>query len=194
MLETILTEGLTLEEENARLRAVVVALMDRSERAQSPSRPMGQLSHVVALEQQVRTRTRDLAETLDRLRVANARLSQAERDAIDARNHLADALEAMGEGFAMFDASDTLTMWNSRFCADLPDVRRRLGPGLSFRDYVRIVSESPALNLPDVNARRLWVTQRIDSHRRRDVNFMVPLVEDQWLQVSDNAWRQAGQP
>ncbi|WP_296473795.1 PAS-domain containing protein [Roseinatronobacter sp.] len=192
MLETILTEGLTLEEENARLRAVVVALMDRSERAQSPSRPMGQLSHVVALEQQVRTRTRDLAETLDRLRVANARLSQAERDAIDARNHLADALEAMGEGFAMFDASDTLTMWNSRFCADLPDVRRRLGPGLSFRDYVRIVSESPALNLPDVNARRLWVTQRIDSHRRRDVNFMVPLVEDQWLQVSEQRMASGG--
>ncbi|ATX64970.1 hybrid sensor histidine kinase/response regulator [Roseinatronobacter bogoriensis] len=192
MLETILTEGLSIEEENARLRAVVIALMDRSERAQSPSRPMGQLSHVVALEQQVRTRTRDLAETLDRLRVANARLSQAERDAIDARNHLADALEAMGEGFAMFDASDTLTMWNSRFCADLPDVRRRIGPGLSFRDYVRIVSESPALNLPDVNARRLWVTQRIDSHRRRDVNFMVPLVEDQWLQVSEQRMASGG--
>jgi signal transduction histidine kinase len=192
MRETILTEGLSIEEENARLRAVVIALMDRSERAQSPSRPMGQLSHVVALEQQVRTRTRDLAETLDRLRVANARLSQAERDAIDARNHLADALEAMGEGFAMFDASDTLTMWNSRFCADLPDVRRRIGPGLSFRDYVRIVSESPALNLPDVNARRLWVTQRIDSHRGRDVNFMVPLVEDQWLQVSEQRMASGG--
>ncbi|TQM91816.1 hybrid sensor histidine kinase/response regulator [Roseinatronobacter monicus] len=192
MLETLLTDGLSLEEENARLRAIVVALMDRSERAQSPSRPMGQLSHVVALEQQIRTRTRDLAETLDRLRIANARLSQAERDAVNARNNLADALEAMGEGFAMFDASDTLTMWNSRFCADLPDVRRRIGPGLSFRDYVRIVSDSPALNLPDPQARHKWVTQRMDSHRRRDVNFMVPLIDDQWLQVSEQRMASGG--
>ncbi|PZX42294.1 hypothetical protein LY56_01989 [Roseinatronobacter thiooxidans] len=192
MLETILTDGLTPEEENARLRAVVLALMDRSERAQSSGRPMGQLSHVVALEQQIRTRTRDLAETLDRLRVANARLSQAERDAVNARNNLADALEAMGEGFAMFDATDTLTMWNSRFCADLPDVRRRIGPGLSFRDYVRIVSDSPALNLPDMQARQRWVAQRMDSHRKRDVNFIVPLVEDHWLQVSEQRMASGG--
>jgi two-component system, sensor histidine kinase len=186
MVDSILTAGLSLEEENARLRAIVTALIERSERAaQGPNRPVGQLNHVVALEQQIRTRTRDLAETLDRLRVANARLSQAERAAVRARNSLADALEAMGEGFAMFDASDTLTMCNSRFCADLPDVRHRIGPGLSFRDYVRIVSESPALNLPDAMARAEWVRNRLESHRRRDVNFMVPLVDDQWLQVSE---------
>ena len=186
MPEDFLSDSLSLEEENARLRAIVRALMDRSERVtQSASRPVGQLSHVVALEQQIRTRTHDLAETLDRLRIANARLSQAERDAINARNALADALEAMGEGFAMFDAKDRLTMWNSSFCADLPDVRRRIGPGLSFRDYVRIVSESTALNLPDRQARQHWVMQRLESHRRRDVNFMVPLTDDQWLQVSE---------
>jgi len=186
MPDTILGAGLSLEDQNARLRAIVAALIERSERAaQGPNRPVGQLNHVVALEQQIRARTRDLAETLDRLRVANARLSQAEREAVSARNSLADALEAMGEGFAMFDPSDTLTMCNSRFCADLPDVRHRIGPGLSFRDYVRIVSESPALNLPDAMARADWVRKRLDSHRRRDVNFMVPLVEDQWLQVSE---------
>lgn len=193
MLENLFTEPLSLEEENARLRAIVAALMDRSERAtQSPNRPISQLSHVVTLEQQIRTRTRDLAETLDRLRVANTRLSQAEREAVAARNALTDALEAITEGFAMFDAQDRLTMWNSRFCADLPDVRHRIGPGLSFRDYVRIVSESPALNLPETMLRRDWVAQRLDSHRRRDVNFMVPLIEDQWLQVSEQRMASGG--
>ena len=193
MSESFLTDDLTLEEENARLRVIVRALMDRSERiTQGTSRPVAQITHVVALEQQVRARTRDLAETLDRLRVANARLSQAERDATGARNALADALEAMVEGFAMFDAQDRLTMWNSRFCADLPDVRRRIGPGLTFRDYVRIVSESAGLNLPDPVTRRDWVVQRLENHRRRDVNFMVPLVEDQWLQVSEQRMSSGG--
>ncbi len=193
MLENLFTDSPDLEEENARLRAIVAALMDRSERAtQSTNRPISQLSHVVTLEQQIRARTRDLAETLDKLRVANTRLSKAERDAVAARNALTDALEAITEGFAMFDAQDRLTMWNSRFCADLPDVRRRIGPGLSFRDYVRIVSESPSLNLPQTTLRRDWVVQRLDSHRRRDVNFMVPLIEDQWLQVSEQRMASGG--
>jgi hypothetical protein len=67
---------------------------------------MGQLHHVVALEQQIRARTRDLAETLDRLRIANARLSQAERDAVRARNSLPTRWRPWAKGFAMFDASD----------------------------------------------------------------------------------------
>lgn len=193
MSDRLLPEGLDPEEENARLQVILRALMDRSERGtQSPNRALGQLSHVVALEQQVRARTRDLAETLDRLRIVNVRLSQAERDAVGARNALADALEAMGEGFAMFDARDRLTMWNSRFCADLADVRRRIGPGLSFRDYVRIVSESPALHLDTPDARKDWVAQRLNSHRRRDANFMVPLVGGRWLQVSEQRMASGG--
>ena len=192
MTDAFLPPGLTPEEENLRLRAIVLALMDRAERAQTPSRPMGPIQHVVALESQVRSRTRDLAETLDKLRIANSRLGQAERDAVRARNALTDALEAMREGFAMFDAQDSLSMWNSRFCAGLPDLRSRIGPGLRFRDYVRLVSESPFLNVPKGSARVQWVAQRMDSHKRRNVNFIVPLVDDQWLQVSEQRMPSGG--
>jgi signal transduction histidine kinase len=183
---------LPLEEQNARLRAILAALMDRSERGQMPSRPMGQLTHVVALEQQVRSRTRDLAEALDKLRVTNARLSQAERDAVGARNTLADALEAMGEGFAMFDARDRLTLWNSQFCAALPDIRDQLGTGMPFQDYVRMVSQSAALDLPTAAERQGWATQRVHSHMRRHANFVVPLVQDNWLQVSEQRMNSGG--
>jgi len=192
MHKDFLPPALTPDEENLRLRAIVAALMDRSERGQSPSRPVGQLQHVVALEQQVRSRTRDLAETLDKLRIANSRLSQAERMAVRARNILTDALEAMREGFALFDAQDMLVMWNSRFCAGLPDLRRRIGAGLGFRDYVRLVSESPYLHLPDGQTRAAWVAQRLESHRRKNVNFIVPLRDDQWLQVSEQRMPSGG--
>jgi signal transduction histidine kinase len=193
MDDDFLSGNLPLEEENRRLRAILRAVMDRSERmTQGPKRSVVQLGHVVALEGQVRARTRDLAETLDRLRITNARLSQAERDAVSARNALADALEAMVEGFAMFDETDRLTMWNSRFCADLPDVRRRIGPGLYFRDYVRIVSESPSLHLDAQTSRADWVAHRLENHRRRDVNFMVALADDQWLQVSEQRMSSGG--
>ena len=192
MSDAFLPKGLDVVDENIRLRAIVTALMDRAERAQSASRPMGQIQHVVALEQQIRARTRDLAETLDRLRIVNSRLAHAERDAVRARNSLTDALEAMREGFALFDAGDLLTMWNSRFCAGLPDLRSRIGPGLSFRDYVRLVSESPYLNVPKGSGRAQWVAQRLESHQRRNVNFTVPLVDDHWIQVSEQRMPSGG--
>lgn len=192
MVSDMIDTTLPLAEQNARLRAIITALMDRAEHGQSPSRPMGQLTHMVALEQQVRARTRDLAETLDKLRVANARLSQAERDATGARNSLVDALEAMGEGFAMFDARDRLTLWNSQFCATLPDIRDRLGEGLAFQDYVMQVSRSDSLDLKSAADRRDWVAQRLKSHQRRNVNFTVPLIGDHWLQVSEQRMKSGG--
>lgn len=185
MLEDLVDPALPMAEQNARLRAILAALMDRAERGQMPSRPMGQLSHVVALEQQVRARTRDLAETLDKLRMTHARLSQAERDAVSARNSLVDALEAMGEGFAMFDARDCLTLWNSQFCAALPDIRAQLSAGLPFRDYVRMVSDSDEIDLTTATERRDWALKRLQSHTRRNANFTVPLAGDHWLQVSE---------
>jgi signal transduction histidine kinase/CheY-like chemotaxis protein len=192
MVSDMIDPGLPLAEQNARLRAILAALMDRAEHGQMPSRPAGQLTHMVALEQQVRARTRDLAETLDKLRVANARLSQAERDATGARNTLVDALEAMGEGFAMFDARDRLTLWNSQFCAALPDIRDQLGTGLAFQDYVNMVSDSDAIDLPGAQERRDWIAQRLQSHMRRNVNFTVPLVGDHWLQVSEQRMNSGG--
>ncbi len=192
MTDAFLPKGLGPVEENIRLRAIVTALMDRAENAQSASRPMGQIQHVVALEQQIRARTRDLAETLDKLRIVNSRLAHAERDAVRTRNSLTDALEAMREGFALFDAADSLIMWNSRFCAGLPDLRSQIGQGLNFRDYVRLVSESPYLNVPKGSTRAQWVAQRMDSHLRRNVNFTVPLVDDQWIQVSEQRMPSGG--
>lgn len=192
MLEDMIDPTLPVAEQNTRLRAILAALMDRAERGHMPSRPMGQLSDVVILEQQVRARTRDLAETLDKLRVANARLSKAERDATGARNSLVDALEAMGEGFAMFDARDRLTLWNSQFCAALPDIREQLGAGLAFRDYVHKVSDSDVIDLATPADRRGWVAQRLKSHQRRNVNFMVPLCGDHWLQVSEQRMNSGG--
>lgn len=192
MLQDLIDPSLPLAEQNARLRAILSALMDRAERGQMQSRPMGQLAHVVALEQQVRTRTRDLAEALDKLRVTHARLSQAERDAVSARNSLVDALEAMGEGFAMFDSRDRLTLWNSQFCAALPDIRAQLAAGLPFRDYVHMVSDSDRIGLTTVSERRDWAKRRLQSHTRRNANFTVPLEGDHWLQVSEQRMNSGG--
>ena len=51
-------------------------------------------------------------------------------------------------------------MCNSRFGMHMPDIHEHLVPGLLFNDYVRMVSESTFLNLPDDTEASDWAAQR----------------------------------
>ena len=105
---------------------MTAALMRRVERATDDSgEAYAHFQRAILLEEQVRTRTRDLEQTLELLNRSNARLSQAMQEAERARADLFDALEAVREGFALFDADDVLVMCNSRFGMALPDVTGR---------------------------------------------------------------------
>ena len=137
----------TPERQTAKLLKVTAALMRRVERATDDSgEAYAHFQRAILLEEQVRNRTRDLEQTLDLLNRSNARLSQAMQEAERARADLFDALEAVREGFALFDADDVLVMCNSRFGMALPDVTGRLKPGLKFIDYAKALRPQP---LPD---------------------------------------------
>ena len=41
-----------------------------------------------------------------------------------------------------------LLLFNGRFCWQMPDVRARLHPGMTFADYIQVVSRSAMLRLP----------------------------------------------
>ncbi|HEU0221113.1 MAG TPA: PAS-domain containing protein [Paracoccaceae bacterium] len=174
------------EKQNAKLLKIVAALMKRVEQdTNSSGQSYHQFQNAAALEAQVRARTRDLEATLELLNLSNARQLAATREAERARADLANALEAVQEGFALFDPDGNLVMRNSRFCAALPDIRDRLVPGLNFSDYVRIVSESPTLTLPEGMTRAAWAQRRARAHAERHVNFNVQLAGDRWIQVSE---------
>ena len=118
-----------LGQQNAKLRRIAEVLIARVEREIGES-GTGYVNFqlAAALEEQVRARTTDLDDALKMLSVANARLNVARQEAEQARNDLFDAIEAVQEGFALFDPRDVLIMCNSRFSAQLPDVAPRLGP------------------------------------------------------------------
>src|SRR5690606_32912166 len=111
--------------------------------------------------------------TLNLLNHSNTRLSQAMREAERARADLYDALEAVREGFALFDARDVLVMCNSRFGASLPDIIAHLEPGLRFVDYVKLCARSSHLVLPEGQTARAWFRQRLENHRKPSVSFNV---------------------
>ena len=175
-----------LHTENRKLRRITDVLMERIEReiAQGGGAGITQFRIAAALEEQVRARTKDLDDTMKMLSIANARLNVTRQEAEQARNDLYDAIEAVQEGFALFGIDDTLILCNSRFAAQMPDVAPRLGPGLKFIDYVRMVSQSQHLQVENDESREEWARQRLRDHRSPRIVFLVGLINDRWLQVS----------
>ena len=168
-----------------KLLVIVAALMRNSEeRADEHSAAFEDFRRAALLEERVRQRTRDLEATLERLNEANSTAERARRD-------LSQAIEAIEEGFALFDADDRLVLCNSRFCRDFTDVRPLLMPGLSFDAYVRAVSRSHRIALPEGMTPETWAQERFRRHLVRQV-FNVGLADDGWLQISEQRTCEGG--
>ncbi|MCP4820772.1 MAG: response regulator, partial [Shimia sp.] len=151
-----------------------------------------QFERAVMLEEEVRARTLDLEHALDLLNASNAQLATANAEAEAARANLANAIETVQEGFALFDADENLVMCNTRFGKHMRDVHHRFQPGLPFRDYVHIVSTSPFLELPDGETPAQWAAQRMARHKEQHVVFNARMAGDRWLQVSEHRTRDGG--
>ena len=178
--------GDNAERRQEKLEKIVEVLMRRVERDTDQSSPSySHFQAAIVLEKQVKSRTKDLEEALELLEQANSEISTAKAEAEAARSDLANALEAIQEGFALFDPDDRLIMRNSRFCAYLPDVKDRLEAGLSFSDYVTLVSRSDFIVLDAPDHRDAWIKARLRAHSRKHSNFNVEHKDNRWIQVSE---------
>lgn len=176
-----------LETQNARLLKITEALMNRVEQATDDTgAAYAQFQRAALLEEEVAARTRDLERALDLLNVSNAALAQANQETEAARSNLANALEAIQEGFALFDATDTMVMCNSRFGMHMPDTHEHLTPGLTFQDYVSLVSQSPFLSLPPDMQPEEWAEKRMAQHKDQHVIINVRMIWNRWVQVSEH--------
>ncbi|WP_425032590.1 PAS-domain containing protein [Pelagibius sp.] len=177
----------SLEQQNRKLLKITSVLMRRVEQATDDSgAAYAHFQRALLLEEEVQARTWDLEQTLGLLNQSNAELSRANKAAERARADLSNALEAVQEGFALFNADDVMVMCNSRFGMHMPDIRAQLRPGLAFQDYVRLVSQSSCLALPSGETPASWAEQRKRKHKESHVNFNVRITGDRWVQVSEH--------
>ncbi|WGW02852.1 hybrid sensor histidine kinase/response regulator [Tropicibacter oceani] len=182
-----------LDLQNAKLIKIAESLMKRVEYGGAPSgAAYEQFERAALLEKRVRERTLELERTLDLLHESNAQLAQANNETEAARRNLADAIETVSEGFALFDPGDVLVMCNSRFCRDFRDTVVDLRPGLAFQRYVETVSTSRYLALPATTTPQEWSEKRMRRHKDRRVMFNVQLANDRWLQVSEHRTANGG--
>ncbi|MEI6984685.1 MAG: PAS-domain containing protein [Rhodospirillaceae bacterium] len=102
---------------------------------------------------------------LNRTREADASmLAASEADAVGVRRQLADAIESMTEGFALFDRDERIVMFNSRYRKMVGSLGTILVPGLSYEELLRAVVATDFV----VGARgagKNWVESRLNQHR-----------------------------
>ena len=179
------------ERQLEKLERIVTALMARIE-ASSSDNAYNYFHTAAALEAKVRMRTHDLEAAMDQLNQSRARLDHARHEAEAARADLADALEAVREGFALFGQDGRLIMSNSRFARLFPDIRGNVHPGLLLDEYFALVSGSSALLPGEGMSRPEWLAERRQRHRESQMGFILELTGDRWIQVSERPTSNGG--
>lgn len=182
-----------LARENEKLKRIVSKLMIRVEQATNDRTP-GYINfeRTIALEEQIRLRTKHLQEAFDLLNATNSQLAAANRETERARRNLASAIETIQEGFAIFDANESLVMKNSRFSSLLPDVQNLLTEGTSFESYVKISTASQLMSIPEQMSAEKWIKHRLGLHLKESVNFTLALKNGCWMQVSEQKMPDGG--
>lgn len=190
MTHSLIDTSDTLERQNRKLMKIIEVLMRRVEQTTNDGGvAYAHFERAVMLEDQITDRTRDLERALNLLNDSNAQLATAIRRAERAQSDLANAIETLQEGFALFDRDGHLVMNNSRFGMYMPDLVARLRPGLDFESYVRHASESRFLELPDAQTSYEWAARRLQLHQEKHVMFNLNLTGDCWVQVSEHRTR-----
>ena len=97
---------------------------------------------------------------------------------------LREALETIGEGFAVFDAQDKLLQCNEKFRQMYQTAQAVIEPGRSFAEIVRYGMERG--QYPEAQGReQQWLAQRLAAHQEGEHSLMQKLDTGHWLQVRE---------
>lgn len=126
----------------------------------------------------------DKVEALNELRAAKERAEEAEAQ-------LEEALEAMSEGFAYFDAEDRLVRCNSKHRALFPSHAAYMVPGVRFEDLLR--KQVHNIRLTGAEGRKEeWIAERIKQHRNPGEPIEQEFVDGRTIRLSEYKTRSGG--
>ena len=138
--------------------------------------------------------TRALAMLRDSLK-ERQRLEQerqrAEGEARRAQAQLSEAIEAVSEGFALYDADDRLVICNSRFKEMYLGTDLDIQPGVQYETIVRKAAEAGIVPVPP-DKRDAWIAERLDRHRNPRGAFEQPRSNGIWLKISERRTADGG--
>ena len=129
-------------------------------------------------------RERELASAADRFALARD-------EAARARSQLTEAIEAISEGFALFDRTDRLILNNSRYREFYAPVSHFIRGGASFR---LMLTEAVRLGLINTGNRepQEWIEWRMAIHHNQSAPLELQLSDGRWLSISERPTDEGG--
>jgi PAS domain S-box-containing protein len=132
----------------------------------------------------LRARERELSDMVDKL-------AAARDEATRLRNRLTEAIEAVSEGFALYDRDDRLLLCNNYFRRLYHPYEEAVCEGVSFSKLCDKVIEGN-LVVFDPHGAQTWKAQRMALHRNPSVPFEYQLADGRWMKVSERRTQNGG--
>lgn len=129
----------------------------------------------------------DLAATIAEL----LDMRHAAKRAVDAENRLLDAVNAIPDGFALYDKDDRLLVFNQRYCEIYSKTADLLVPGVRFEEVLRKGLERG--QYPDaIGNEEAWLSERMERHQKLDQPIEQRLPSGKWIRVEERRTREGG--
>src|SRR5450756_1964499 len=104
---------------------------------------------------------------------------------------LIEAIEAISEGFSLYDAEDKLIVCNSRYKELFASHVDALVPGTSFETILRTATERGLIN--DAEGRRdAWIEERLAHHHAPSETHVQRRSDGRWIHVSERKLASGG--
>ncbi|GGB31968.1 hypothetical protein GCM10011316_00040 [Roseibium aquae] len=116
----------------------------------------------------------------------------AEMAAREAAQTLEDAMEAISEGFALYDKDDRLIIFNEKYREIYEQSANALIPGRTFEEIVAYGLSQNQYNTGD-KSQGDWLAERVRRHQAADGALVEQnLADGRWLQISEHRTRSGG--
>ena len=118
----------------------------------------------------------------------------AEREAADAearrmRTQLTEAIEAISEGFALFDAADRLVICNRRYKDMYARIGMEIVSGIPFPEIAAHVARSGLVATDDPEG---WAAERVRRHRAPAGPYEQERSDGRWMKISERRTEEGG--
>jgi adenylate cyclase len=127
---------------------------------------------------------------IERQRLEGER-QRAEAEARRAQAQLGEAIEAISEGFALYDADDRLVVCNSRFKEMYAGIALKIGPGVHYETILRAAAAAGIVPGAADNPEP-WISERLDRHRDPKGAFEQQRSRGSWLKISERCTADGG--
>jgi len=129
----------------------------------------------------------DVTELIEKEKV----IADARQEAERARRLLEDAIDALPDGFALYDPQDRLVVCNAAYKKMYAAAADAIRPGVAFEEVTRYALQHG--QFPAAAGREeAWLAERVAQHRNPGAPVLQQLPDNRWVRVDEHRTREGG--